>query len=151
MASAPTARVARRILVAIDSSQQAQRALADAVGLALANNARLTVMTVVPKPNVVITGYGVPVYAEDPWERVERECIALLDKSVDRVPAGLPVTKILKHGSPARVIVSEAVTNDHDLIVMGSRARSELRALLFGSVCYDVIQASPVPVLVTAA
>ncbi len=148
---AETAHMFRRILVAIDGSTQAQQALADAVDLALAHNACLTVMTVVPRPAVVVLGYTEPIYVEDPWDKIERECGTLLDRSVDSLPDGVSVTKILKHGAPARAIVHEAVAEHHDLIVMGSRGRSELRSVVFGSVSHDVIQRSPVPVLVSPA
>jgi nucleotide-binding universal stress UspA family protein len=114
-----------RLLVALDGSPHAQRALAEAIDLAQTNNGRLTVMTLVPEPSAWTLGGGfdVPINLSDLNQQIRQEYQTMLDAAVATVPDDLPVTTILKHGAAGPAIVDEAGTGEHDLIVMGSRAR----------------------------
>jgi nucleotide-binding universal stress UspA family protein len=143
----------RRLLIAFDNSSHATRALAEAIEMAQTTNGRLSVMTVVPEPPAwaLAAGYDAPVSLDALSKQTECAYRAMLDAAVDTVPEDLPVTKLLKHGDAAAAILDEAAGNEHDLIVMGSRGRGELRSLLLGSVSHHVLQASPVPVLVVRA
>jgi nucleotide-binding universal stress UspA family protein len=139
----------RRLLVAFDGSSHAKRALAEGVDLAQTNRGTLTVIAVVPEPSVwSMSGYDVPINVDSVQQELEREYQLALDDAVSSVPADLPVTKILKRGAAGHQIVEEANAGHHDLVVMGSRGRGELRSLLLGSVSHRVLQASQVPVLV---
>ena len=144
----------RHILVAIDGSSHAQQALVEAIDLARASNAALTVMTVVPKANPWALGGGfyVPVNLDDLQRQAERNYERTLGAAVAAwVPPDMPVTAIVRRGAVAATIVDQAVSGDHDLIVVGSRGRGDLRSLLLGSVSHGVLQSSPVAVLVVHA
>jgi nucleotide-binding universal stress UspA family protein len=143
----------RRFLVALDASPHAQRALAEAIDLAATNNATLTIITVVPDAPAwsLFGAAGAPISLRDVNEQVEGAYRAMLDAAVDQVPRELPVRTILKHGPAGAAILDEAAAHDHDLIVMGSRCRGELRSLLLGSVSHEIVHASPIPVLVVHA
>jgi nucleotide-binding universal stress UspA family protein len=122
----------RNILVAIDASPTARRALEAAGELAEAVNARLTLIAVAPE---------VPAYAYRAGidaEALEREAMAeterLLRDSVASLPGRLPVTTVLKQGPAGERIVEQIAAGDHDLLVMGSRGRGRVATNLFGSV-----------------
>jgi nucleotide-binding universal stress UspA family protein len=139
----------RRLLVAFDGSSHAQRALAEAIELAQTNSGTLTVIAVAPQPSFwVFSSYDAPINVDRVSIEIERSYQAMLDGAVRTVPADLPVIKILKRGPAGPAIVDEANAGGHDLVVMGSRGRGELRSLLLGSVSHHVVQASHVPVLV---
>jgi nucleotide-binding universal stress UspA family protein len=143
----------RRFLVALDASPHAQRALSEAIDLAATNNATLTIITVVPDTPVwsLSGAAGAPVSLRDVNQQVEDAYRTILEDAVEKVPRDVPVRTILRHGPAGAAILDEAAAHDHDLIVMGSRCRGELRSILLGSVSHEVVHASRIPVLVVHA
>jgi nucleotide-binding universal stress UspA family protein len=137
----------RRILVALDGSPSAERALREAMDLTVANDAQLTLMTVVPEPLTggVGIGYAAPV---DTGQDIEERSLRLLGDAVETVPDEIPVRTVIRRGPASPAILAEAHTGEHDLIVMGSRGRGEWRSLLLGSVSLSVLQKSPLPILI---
>jgi nucleotide-binding universal stress UspA family protein len=142
--------VFHRILVAIDGSEHAQRALGEAIDLAQLSNARLTVMTVHQKPSTLLVGGPVvpPVDMRSLDEALQEEHERLLESAIAQVPQEVSVVKVLAHGVPASAIVKQARNDGNDLIVLGSRGRGEVASMLLGSVSHQVLQRSVVPVLV---
>jgi nucleotide-binding universal stress UspA family protein len=144
----------RNILVAIDGSAHAERALAEALDLAELSNARLTVITCVPDPSSWLLG-GAAYTGGIDYDRLanetEREYNELLERAIERVPQDLPVTKVLAHGRPAERILEQIEQGRHDLVVMGSRGRGDMRSLLLGSVSHQVLNASRAAVLILHA
>src|SRR5438552_15783042 len=138
----------RNILVSIDGSSHADRALAEAIDLATESHARLTIITAVPKPSRWIcssafTAGSYQTMATD----FEREFEQILRDAVDRVPASIPVTKILTH-EPIREALMRCIEDGcHDLLVMGSRGRGAVSSSLLGSVSHHALNHSPIPVL----
>jgi nucleotide-binding universal stress UspA family protein len=141
----------RRLLTAFDGSEHAERALREAIDLAQAVRGVLTVMIVIPDPPTLALAGGYGGMAMGASQEVEAAMLATLDRAIDMVPDDLPVTKIVRRGPVGPAIVREAASGDHDLLLMGSRGRSELRCLILGSVSHHVLERSSIPVLVARA
>ena len=75
-------------------------------------------------------------------ETANREGRAILDAALDTLPSfpgyNGEFDLIIKQGSPARVIVSEAERLGVDAIVMGSRGVGQFKGLMIGSVSHKV-------------
>lgn len=139
-----------RVLVAVDGSTHAARALREAIDLARANRAALTIVTVAPRSVSVLVGGPVmpPVDVRAIDEAVKDEYGRLLERAVAEVPDEVSVVKVLAEGPAARNILEQARSSDSDLIVVGSRGRGEVSSMLLGSVSREVLHHSRVPVLV---
>ena len=127
----------RSILVGFDGSPHAKRALSEAVAIARADHATLTIMAVVPDPTplqgVGSLGFGGAALAlADP--QLEDDYAAHLDAAVDALPADVSVTKLLVHGRPGPALLDQAREGNHDLVVVGSRGLGAAASILLGSV-----------------
>ena len=121
----------RNILVAIDGSVTAGRALEQATGLAQALRAHLTVLTVVPPLPGTVYRAGIDVGALQ--RQAEKEAKDLLQEAADGMPDDVSVTTRLLEGHPAEEILRQIEDGDHDLVVLGSRGRGRLVTSLLGS------------------
>jgi nucleotide-binding universal stress UspA family protein len=139
------------LLVAIDGSAHAQRALDHAIDLAQPHSSKLTIITCVPEPSAWTIAGG--AYAGIDYTRLQHdldhEHQQLLDQAAATTPDTLPTTTILAHGHPAQQILHHAHAGHHDLIIMGSRGRDGMRSLILGSTSHQVLNASPHAVLIT--
>jgi nucleotide-binding universal stress UspA family protein len=138
--------VFRDLLVAVDASPGARRALEEAVDLAVATDARLTIITVVPDVSVWL--YRVPVDPAQLAEQAEGHMGAVLREAEAFVPHEVPVTTILARGRAGPRIVERAIEGGHDLVVVGSRGFGETLSVILGSVSHHVLHHCPVPVLI---
>jgi nucleotide-binding universal stress UspA family protein len=138
----------RNILVAIDGSSHAQRALEYAIELARDQNARLTLVTVVPPPSAITS---MAASGGETPESMHEGYAAMLRETTEAVPEDVGVTTRLLDGQPARRLVEAVREGSHDLVVMGSHGRGRVAGALLGSVSQRVLHDSPVPVLVARA
>jgi nucleotide-binding universal stress UspA family protein len=139
------------ILVSVDGSPDADRALDEAIDIAQASHGRLTILTaVVAPPPVAYSGLGAgQVTALEPV--LLKDAQRVLCAARDRVPADLPVTTVLAE-EPIRPALKHRIkAGNHDLLVMGSRGRGTLASTLLGSVSQHALHHSPIPVLVVHA
>ena len=141
----------RNILVSVDCSDHAQRALNEAIDIARAGNARITILTAVNQPPAWCASSIAVSAAAVSAAELEREAVQIMQRAVARVPDDIPVTTVISR-RPIRTSLMRAVkSGDYDLLVMGSRGRRALAASLLGSVSHYALNHSPIPVLIVHA
>jgi nucleotide-binding universal stress UspA family protein len=138
----------QRIVVGIDGSQGARRALEWAVAEAKLRDAHLVVIHAWLEPAAVavgsvITAGGVePEIFEDTAWRIMTDVLAEVDTA--GLPQGMESHVIA--GGPARALLDAA--KDADLIVVGSRGLGGFSGLLLGSVSQQVAHHATCPVVI---
>jgi nucleotide-binding universal stress UspA family protein len=134
-----------RVLVAMDDSEMAQKALRYAIDAF--PDAELTVVTVVGEPSGMMGEATAIAMADDPQAEAEEHAKPVLDR-VEEIAddAGVEVETIVDTGSPGRTIINRA--SDFDTVVLGSHSGSIADRLLIGNVAKRVFNHSPVPVTV---
>jgi nucleotide-binding universal stress UspA family protein len=137
----------KNILVAIDGSPSSDRALAEAIDLA-GSRSRLTLLTAVNRPPGWASTPATAAAFQSFAVSLEQEAETVIRDAVERVPATLPVTKILTHEPIRDALTDRLRSGGYDLLVMGSRGRGALSASLLGSVSHFALNHSPVPVLI---
>lgn len=140
----------RSILVAVDGSAAAAKALEEAVDLARSEEARLTLISVAELPRWRFSGFPLAVPFPDERQLV-REAEKVVERAEALVPDGVPVSTVVRWGPVAREILKRIQAADHDLVVIGSRGLGPAGSLILGSVSRAVLARSTVPVLVARA
>jgi nucleotide-binding universal stress UspA family protein len=120
------------ILVGIDGSSSAQRALEHAVDLARAGNSKLTLIAVAPPVSSYVTLGGVGV--DTMVAELDKWAEALLAEALRHVADDVNAHAIQGRGHPGPEIIKELKRGAYDLIVLGSRGRGRAQEGLLGSV-----------------
>jgi nucleotide-binding universal stress UspA family protein len=139
-------REVRRIVVGVDGSPQAERALQHAILQANAWGAELTAVTGVPVGN---SGMLAWLPSNIDREQVLADIGAGMDVLVDKYEAqnpGLRIRRIVLDGTGAELLTEFSTASD--LVVLGSRGRGGFRGLLLGSTSQAVLHHAACPVLV---
>jgi nucleotide-binding universal stress UspA family protein/CheY-like chemotaxis protein len=133
------------LMVPLDGSEQAERALPYAVRLAAASGARLALVRV---------ALGPPAGGPD-WQRRQLPAVEdardYLLEVAQRLGEGLQVTTATPYGDAPTMLLQTAAELEVDAIVMATHGRTGLDHLLHGSVAEAVAARSPVPVLLVHA
>lgn len=133
-----------KILVALDNSDTAFKALGRAVEMAKKEKAELTLMTVYPD------------FPEDEGglKQATASLMQMAENTVakgksEAEKAGIAVKTVIEAGtSAAENIVKHAGKNNTDLIIMGHKSKTGMERLLVGSVAGKVVTYAPCSVLV---
>lgn len=135
-----------RVVVGVDGSEVAQRALEWAAEEARVRGARLEVVHTWQIPYA--GGYPYALGAPD-LDQLEQAARAGLDRILDRFDeSGLaqPAERIVTSGDPAAVLLD--VGQGADLVVLGSRGVGGFKGLLLGSTAHHVVHHATCPVVV---
>ncbi|WP_026127158.1 universal stress protein [Nocardiopsis xinjiangensis] len=140
-----------RVVVGVDSSYNARRALGLAVDMTAENEGDLVVVNSweVPYPYdpVAMTAAGFQPQ-ENVFEKQSEELVSelLSDVLEDRDDVNIEVRAVRTQSNPVDAVLRAA--EDADAIVVGSRGRGTVRGLLLGSVSQGILHRSRVPVIV---
>ena len=138
----------KRILVPLDFSTSSRRALNYAHSLAMKFDASLHLVHVCEVPSMFTASMDAYAIAYTDWsqrlgEEAERELV-----KIKASLSGVTITtEVLFGGGAAPAIVEAAVTNQADLIVMGTHGHGAVMHLMMGNVAERVVRTAPCPVL----
>ncbi len=133
----------KKILVAYDGSQPAQKALSIMSELAKIDaDIQIVLVHVMRLFSSGAAAAGIDTVVMDEAAPIKAE----LDQIAQSLPNKTEV-KILKGSSPADLILNCAQDEGVDMIIMGSRGKGGVKGYL-GSVSYAVVKDSPVTVMI---
>ncbi len=138
----------KRILVPIDFSDCAKKALQYALPLAKEHEAAITLLHVMAAPSYPIGEFGGLEYATlqaDTSDLIDKKLAAL---AVDEGGGEVSLDTVVRTGSPAAEIIDVARVLPADVIVISTHGRTGLKHVLLGSVAEQVVRHAPCPVLV---
>lgn len=136
-----------KILVAVDGSDNSERALIKAKRHMEQVGGEITLLTIVDPISMGRYSYKELSKKdcdalENAGESVLRKSFSIIEDTADKVN-----TK-LKKGSPADEILKEAEDGEYDLIVMGSRGFGVFSKTILGSVSHKVLNHTEIDVLI---
>ena len=91
--------------------------------------------------------YAINVVSDDIMSKHRDRAVEALDRSVRSILPDRPAKTSVVVGRAADTIIAEAASENHDLVVMGTRGLSGLEQLVLGSVAEAVLRRCPVPLL----
>ena len=136
-----------RIVVAVDGSTHAERALDIAISWARCSGAQLTLLSVVPFHAVPFGGPQMtPPISDVEIEAHQKMLERLRDYAVK---AGITnTTTELRQGLVVDELLDYLVHDPPSLLVVGSRGLSTAKRIILGSVSESLVHQAPCPVLV---
>lgn len=142
----------KRILVPVDGSEGALKALRVAVEMQKLTKAELVLLTVFRHHSLLEASMSMvrptePENLDDVLRGYAREVAEEAKKFALENGADKP-RAFVKPGQPARTIVRFAKEHEVDLIVLGSRGLGDLEGYLLGSVSHKVTSLATCPVMV---
>ncbi|MEM2045552.1 MAG: universal stress protein [Candidatus Bathyarchaeia archaeon] len=124
--------ILKKVLVGVDGSEYAEKALKQAIEIAEKFSAEITVVNVYHAP----TG-----------QEVSQKILDRAKEILESSKVKFKLVSVLSPNTP-KIITDMAEKEKFDLIVVGSRGIGAVHAYLIGSVCNKICYDSPVSVLI---
>jgi nucleotide-binding universal stress UspA family protein len=143
----------KNILVAIDSSTTAQKALDESIHLAGALGAKISIAHAVDEAALAQHGMGLGSYIdiEKAKGEIRESGVRLLNEAVARASeAGIQAEPLLIESTDRRVaeMIADAARNSGaDLIVVGTHGRRGFERMLVGSVADNLVRIAETSIL----
>ena len=145
----------RNILVAVDGSENSNRALDFALDLAekfdsavmVLNVSEVLAMGVVPQESTTYSFDNMSILGKD-LRKIHEEILSKAVIHAKAVKPDLMVSSMLKDGDPAIEIVNVAKDSGFDAIVIGHRGSGMMRERFLGSISEKVAHLAPCPVVI---
>nr|HDO80580.1 universal stress protein [Candidatus Bathyarchaeota archaeon] len=140
----------KKMLVALDGSETAERALEKAIEFAKLCGSQLILLNVIKTEDFEI----VKNYSESSYDLVKSYLSQSAEKMLGEAEEKAKrkgvedVVKLVLFGDPADTIVNVSETENVDLIVMGTRGLTGVKRIVLGSTAQKVIRWSKRDVLV---
>ena len=142
--SEPRASRDPRILLAVDLTPASRDATDEAIKRARDDGADLVVLSVVESHNLHLPGGGARRVDQE-RDRLTAGAQAIVQQARD---SGIHATFLIWEGDPAEAILEASKAEDVDVIVLGSRPRTNLRRMILGSVSSEVARRATCGVIV---
>jgi nucleotide-binding universal stress UspA family protein len=145
-------KIIKTIMVAVDVSDYSLPSLLYARNLAEALDAKLLVVSVINERDVRAVNKAVESYDAQLCQRLIEEKWSdrrtWLDHLIEQAAAqSFTIGKLVRMGIPYRVLL-EVIEEDHpDLLVMGTKGRSNLADTIVGSCAQKMFRQCPIPLL----
>ena len=134
-----------KILVAVDHSEMSDRAVLAARDLALLSKGEVWVLHLREREIAVKTGMAM---TDETESDANAKVSAVVEKLAEAGVKAHGEVRTMLFGYAARDIVDDAIEHDADVIVMGSRGRSDLAGFILGSTAHKGIHLTDRPVLI---
>ncbi|BBG25439.1 universal stress protein [Sulfuracidifex tepidarius] len=136
----------RSIVVGYDGSEQAAKALKLGKEISKFSSAKLYIVSVV---NVCFAYDSSTVPLNDTIDKLKEKAKNDVNSAVQQAKnEGINAEGIVTEGDPASVLVETAEKVNADLIITGNRGLSKLKRAVIGSVSFNVVEMSKIPVLI---
>jgi nucleotide-binding universal stress UspA family protein len=145
----------KKVLVAVDGSENADRALDFALDLSEKFDSTLFILNVseslpmgaVPAETTTSLGPNMPIISKD-FRRIHEEILARAVVRAKTAKPNIAVSSILREGDPANEIVNAVKDGGFDIVVVGHRGLGRMKEFFIGGTSEKVSHLAACPVVI---